>query len=458
MGAMWLLSAVLLLGQLPWLDALTEEADAPQWRSRWAAVRGLAARADGEDALAVRPLLLRDERPRVRAAVAWAAVLAPQAANATLLGLALKNDKSAEVRFGAAFALVHHRDRRAVDALVTALVREKDVRVRLRIIATLRSLTPAPCLLDADAWRVWWAKNRHNPRFEPADKPARRAEYKGVSLETRTFAIVPGDKKKKKGPPPEILVLPPFGWTTAFYGPYLQPLRAHANLTFAKLPSVQQLTGRTGYGTDVPLYPVDRLVHALDAFRAEQKIESFILFASGASGWIAMRYAQLYPKRSRALLLVDTALDRAAYVNALMRASARGDKGEKFTADTLMHKNRVPFNRRTLDLLQAYGVERGFHDRSSLELGHLYHFAREPQGFATVPDIRWGKHAVIEVPTLFCYSAASAFSGHREMMRITKHFPNAMVTPLSQARAMPFVESQEKFMEVVEAFLKKHVR
>ena len=114
------------------------------------------------------------------------------------------------------------------------------------------------------------------------------------------------------------------------------------------------------------------------------------------------------------------------------------------------------FNRRTLDRLQAYGIERGFYDLADLEIAYFYTRARQPQGFATVPDIRWGKRAQLDVPALFIYSAASPLSGHTEMMRITKHFPNAMVTPLSEARGLPYVEANEKFFEVLDVFLAKH--
>ena len=82
------------------------------------------------------------------------------------------------------------------------------------------------------------------------------------------------------------------------------------------------VTGRSGYGKDIPIYPVDRLVRALDRYRAARKIESFLILAPGASGWFAMRYAQLHPERVRALLLLDTAVDKAAKAPLLNRLGA----------------------------------------------------------------------------------------------------------------------------------------
>jgi hypothetical protein len=295
------------------LDTLFTQADGERWDARWAAVHGIAAVRAQEDVFRTRAALLRDPRPRVREAIAWACSLEPDLGNATILALALKQDADAAVRRGAARALLRHADRRSVAALVEALGKETDARTRLQIVETLRALTPAPCLLDAAEWSEWWRKNEHDPRFAPADEPAKEGEYEGVKLETRTVAPVPTKKKGDLPPkPPHILVLPAFGFTTASFGPYLLPLRDRAFITWVRLPGVQELTGRSGYGDDLPEYPVDRLVGALDAFRASLGIERFLVLANGASGWIALRYAVRHRDRCSGLVLIDTALDKQA--------------------------------------------------------------------------------------------------------------------------------------------------
>jgi len=438
------------------LEAILAAADSPHWPERWQAVEQLAALHDSDQVFKVRGLLLRDARSRVREAVAWACFRRPDLGNATLLGIALRKDASAPVRRAAARALVHFPDRRAVAALVDALATETDRRTRLQIVETLRALTPAPCLLDAPAWRTWWNAHEADPRFAPADEPPRVGEYEGVPLETRTVAAIPGQGKPKPKKPPHILVLPQFGWTTALFGPYLMPLREHAAVTWVRLPTVQQLTGRSGYGTDLPTYPVDRLVRALEAFRASLKIDRFLVFADGASGWIAMRYAVTYPDHCAGLILVDTALDKQAYVEALQRGAAVGTPTERFVAQTLMGQSRAAFDERTLDRLHVIGLESGYYDPADLEIAWLYRSAREPQGFATVPEIQWSRHRKIDLPALFLYSAGSAFSGHRDAERIQRHFPNSLVAPLKEARGMPFVEENEKFFEVIAHFLTRY--
>lgn len=422
-----------------------------RWEERWAAVKGLARTSDQKR---LRVALLRDERPRVREAIAWACLLEPELGDATLLGLALKGDREPAVRRAAARALVHFRDRRAVSALVAALAVESDRRARLLIVETLRALTPAPCLLDAGAWAEWWRANESDPRFEPADEATRKGTYEGVVLETKTTAAVPGRGGEVR-PPIHVLVLPQFGWSTAAFGPYLLPLRERATLTWVGLPTVQELTGKSGLGGDLPLYPVDRLARALEKFRESHGIDRCLILAEGASGWFAMRYAQLYPARCSALVLIDTALDKVAYGEALRRGAARGNAAEKWIAKTLLHENNVPLNESTLDRMQALGLAQAFHDGADLEIGSMFEGARVPQGFATVPDLVWGKRAQLDLPALFLYSAASVCSGHHDMMRIGEHFPRSLVAPLKEARARPFIEANAQFHDVIAAFLEK---
>jgi len=442
-------------GAPPALEALLEQAASDRWTTRWAAVEGLARLPVGEEVFHARAALLRDPRPRAREAIAMACLLDPGLGNATLLGIALRKDGDAGVRRAAARALAHFPDRRAVDALVEALAVEKDPRTRLHIVATLRTLTPAPCLLGGDEWRSWWKANEGDPRFRPADEAARTGTYEGVPLETRTVAIPPGERRKTTREPPHVLVLPPFGWTSGVYGPYLLPLRRFANLTWVRLPGVQQLTGASGFGDDVVVYPVDRLVAALEAFRRALSIERFVVLADGASGWIAMRYAQLHPDRCAGLVLVDVALDKEAYAACLQRGAASRDPGERFTARTLLHLDNTPLSEVTLDRLHAIGVERGFLDRADLEIASLYARARDPQGFATVPDLSWKRHVTLETPALWVYSASSAFSGHVDADRIQRHFPHGMVAPIAGAQGLPWIESNGKFHEILTTFLRR---
>ncbi len=432
--------------------ALLDAASTGRWAQRWAAVRRLAGQT-GSAQFAVRAALLRDRRPEARAAIAWACSLEPDLATATLLASAIKREESAAVRRGLARALARFKDRRAIGALIGALASETDARTKLHIVSVLRTLTPAPCLMDASAWQAWWKKHAHDPRFAPTDQPPTAKEYDGVRLETRTVAQVP--TKKPTRAPPHLLVLPPFGWNTNIFGPYLTPLREVATITWVTLPSVQKLTGRSGYGDDLPTYPVARLVRALEKFREQRNVERFVLIAPGASGWFAMRYALDYPKQCAGLILIDTALDKAAYRDILQRAAARGTKDERFVAKTLMGQNSVPFNKATLNRMHGITMNRSFLEAGDLEAAWTFGRARVPQGFASVPDIAWARHRKVDVPALFLYSGVSGFSGHRHADRIQRHFRRSLVAPIKECYNAPYIERNLDFHRVVRTWLKK---
>lgn len=435
------------------LEEILQEAAADRWQGRWDAIVKLSHLPQDEQVFRLRVRLLKDERPRVREAIAWACWHQPDLANASLLAIALKDDPEPAVRRAAARALVRYKDRRSVGALVEALARETDLRTRLQIVDTLRSLTPAPCLLDAEEWARWWDGHKEDPRFQPADEDPRRGTYEGIVLETRTVAVVRAERDPAAPAPPHLLVLPTFGMSSAEYGPYLLPLRARAAITWVRLPSVQELTGSSGYGADVPDYPVDRLVAALDLFRTSLGIDRFVILGQGATGWIAMRYAALHGKRVAGLILIDTALDRRAYGDALLRGAARGTDRERVTANTLLRRNGIALDAVTLDRLQVYGLEAAFRSPADMEIAFLYHMARDPQGFATVPDLSWRERQELDTPALFLYSGATPFSGHGDGMRIRKHFPNSIVAPLSDSRAKPYIEENARFHEILTTFL-----
>ncbi len=437
------------------LAPLLQQADEDDWNTRWFAARRLA-KVTGEDVFKLRGLMRTHKSANIRSAIAWACWFNPDLGSALILGIVLKRDRDPAVRRACARALVHHRDRRAVAALVRALQTETDRRTKLHIVQTLHALTTAPCLLDAGAWTAWWNKHKGDPRFRPADEPPSKAEYEGIVLETRTVAALPSKGKKNKNRRPHFLVLPQFGWKPEAFGPYLLPLREHAAISWVQLPTVQRLTGRSGFHDDIPAYPVARLVRSLDRFREKLGVERFVILADGASGWIAMRYALFRPKRVAALILIDTALDKQAYATSLQRAAARGNRAERFAANTLMGRNSAKLSPATLDKLHRGGVGRGALEASDLEVAWLFHKGREPQGFASVPDISWSRHRTLDVPSLFMYSAASAFSGHREAGRIGRHFPRSLVAPIAEAAGMPYMEHNQKFTEVVTAFLRRY--
>ena len=75
-------------------------------------------------------------------------------------------------------------------------------------------------------------------------------------------------------------------------------------------PSREDLTGASGYGATAPVYPVAKLVKALEELREELGKRRVVIFAEGATGWIAERYAVRHAKRTAGLIILNGYLDK----------------------------------------------------------------------------------------------------------------------------------------------------
>jgi len=285
---------------------------------------------------------------------------------------------------------------------------------------------------------------KRQAKLAPKVRPFRRRQYGGLVIETRTVAR-PGAQ--------HVLILPQLGATAGTFSPHLLPLLEHASVTWVRLPKVQAITGRTGMYTDVAVFPVDPLVAALEAFRKEQKISRFVVLGEYAAGWIAMRFAQRHRRSCAGLILIDTPLDKPAFVGSLLHAAKRGTPGEKWTARLLMSPNAILLSPANADRIHARELASGYADAADLEIGWNFFRADQPGGFSEVPDIAWKEDQQLDLPALFIYSAASPFSGHRHAARIRQHFPQAMLVPFRKVRAMPYVKECAAFQKAVTSFL-----
>src|SRR6185503_15127384 len=105
-----------------------------------------------------------------------------------------------------------------------------------------------------------------------------RSEFAGVPLETITLdgPVLSETEKKRRANRPDLFVLAPFGWTHDWFRPYLDEAAEFVRITYVTLPTVQEVTGSSGFGPSIPTYPVERLAAALDALREKQGKEKII--------------------------------------------------------------------------------------------------------------------------------------------------------------------------------------
>ncbi len=423
-------------------------------------VRGAAAEAaarieDGPLRAQLRVDLLTHKEEAVRGGLAYALALAPVRGDGEALASALE-DRAPSVRRDAARGLRALPSRGAVEALLGALAREQDARPRVWILDALRAIARADIGDGIEEWNAWWKANRDRAAFQPPEdvRPDRR-EFAGIPLEVVTVGGrrggADGDAEGRRRP--ELFVLAPFGWSHAWYRPHLDALERTFTVHYIRLPSLQELTGLSGYGQGIGTYPVGRLARAFEALRAERGVESVTLLAEGATCWVAEAYAVLQPKRTRGLILLDGWLDADGYVAALRRLAAAGNEDEVWMAKSLLGEGPADRDRREDHRMGLVSLAHRLVDRADL-LGHLlWTTARDPQGFASVPALRFDRRSRIETPTLFLFPAASPLSGHPDARRIRDAFPQGLVATMEDTRGLPFVDRHDEFHRIVRGFV-----
>jgi pimeloyl-ACP methyl ester carboxylesterase len=429
----------------PLRDALL----ADHWFLRGEAAKRLSTVTDPALRAQLRLDLLTHEETRVREGIALAFLLSPEKGDGEALVEALA-DARAIVRRTAAFALAEIVSKESIGALIGALRNEKDSHVAVAVADTLAKVTGLRFGRDAAAWHEWWEKNA-GKALAGLEEEKKRRELGGIPIETVTVpSRRPGDPTAEKI---DILVLAPFGFTHDVFRPWLDELSRFARVTYVKLPRLDELTGSSGYGSAVPEYPVAALVKALEELREELGKRKVVLLAEGAAGWIAERYAVSHYDRTAALVILNGYLDAPAYGAALSRLARSPTPAERFVAETLMNQNDVPHDRAAYRAIARVLLTADLSDPFDSWGYLLWTKAQDPQGFASVPDLRFGDRVKIEIPACFFFGAGSRLTGFPEAPRIREHFPNNVIAVMAKSRGFPYLSEYDEFYRVLEGFL-----
>lgn len=425
----------------------------PHWLVRGAAAEAAATIPEGSLRSQVRLDLLTHEEAPVRGGLAYAMALAALPGDGEALAGALE-DRNPAVRRDGARGLRRLPSRGALKALVAALGRETDPRVRVFLLDTLRGLSGADEGPEPKAWAAWWERRMNDPdTVPPPDTAPEKREFAGVDLE---ILSVPSRAASDGSRRPALFVLAPFGWTHGYFRPWLDPLREMFEVSYIRLPSVRELTGASGYGDRIPAYPVERLAKAFEALRKDRKVEKVVLLAEGPATWIAQTYALRYPDRTAGLLLMNGWLDAESYGMALERLATAGSGDEKAVARNLLGLDPSSRDEREDRWMARTALTHRLMDRSDL-LGHLlWTRTLDPQGFASVPPLRLDRHSRIEVPALFVFPGGSPLSGQYEGQRVRDAFPKGLVATLDDTRGLPWVDRPDELFRVVKGFVDRH--
>lgn len=427
------------------------------WRVRGAAIEALATVKTPALRAEMRLHLVTHKEAWVREGAAYAMTLGPVPGDGEAL-VAAMDDADWRVRRTAARGLGEIVSRDGVDRLIRAVAEEKDLRVAVWVRASLRGVVREDFGRDAAPWRAWFEKNRDRPEWRKQGEEVVRGEFAGIPLDriTTDRPARTAEEQKARDARPELLVLAPFGWSHGWFRPYLDEASEFVRITYVTLPTVQEMTGASGYGPSIPVYPVGRLARALDEVRKAGKREKVLLLAPGAVGWAAERYALDFPDRIAGLVIVDGWLDAQSYAEALTRMSRDGSVPERRAAGTLLSAGRRD-KEEAHDLRSAF-LTSSLGDPRDSEAYRLWRDAARDHGFAVVPPLVLDRRSRIETPTLFTFPdpAVQPFSGGtpEDFRRIREAFrnPPPILAVMRDARGLAHVEDPAEFLRVLRGF------
>ncbi len=396
-------------------------------------------------------------------------------------------DKDPTVRRMVVHDLRVHKKKEAVEALITNFQKEEDPVVQSFYVDSLNELTQAYQGPNPSSWFTWWEGAKADKEYElgKTDEVAKRkAEELGNKLKKRTTVSVSGGVSleteeiggnKVSGVP--ILVIPEYGFSKEIMKPFLAKLSKTNKIFFIDLPRINSFKDlKVVSDAKIPYYPIDSLVQAFEDLRKETNQERFAIMACGMNSWIAMRYANLYPKSVSHLVFICPISSNKAYGDATMRMRNKGEKErdvelEHFaltrTFDTKSGQNTHDKHHEDKKLPkpdgEAAAIDRRewslfFRDVRDGLIGMLYPRKDHPMGSVAIPEFRcFAEPPKAKIPTIVIAGKHSILSSIEDCSAIAKHYGGQFYT-YANSSCMPFAEESELFNKHMAFLLREKVR
>jgi HEAT repeat protein len=473
--------------QLKMLLQLSETTKNPQeWYFRAAIADVLAGKLEAKAADELKKAL-KTGQGGIAEIVATAYGRAKDADKTDELIEALEKAKDWKVRRAAAIALGNIPSKKGVGALIKTLDAEaKNFMVQVHIIEALERATQEKANKTAQDWKGWWTGAESS--WEPpkgdakADASGEGDKKPGDELHTTVRGTDLDFRSRGKGRP--LLVLPEYGFEKDYMETYLRNLEESNQILYLKLPAIADFKDpklENAPNLPNPFYPIDRLVDALEAAREEfvkggkiAEKSSLAIMGHGITCWVAIRYANKYPKSVSRLVLLSTYASDKAFERD---RKAMEEYGKKTGDDELMHyaqsllydgnaKKHIyePANEDDGKALRRKQFTTFFGDWHDIEIGRLlgpivekrtsettasrdYNVYRDVGG-CFIPQFDMAKESTISQPCLIVSGEQAFFGSPDDCNEIAKQCDKPRVEVIKGAR-MPMIEENAKFVSTM---------
>lgn len=398
----------------------------------------------------------------------------------------LKKSSDVRVKRACAQALGYLPIKKGVSALIEALDKEaKNFLVLVHILEALERVTKEKHK-NAQDWKGWWtgAETNWEPPKEGAEGTGEDSKDQGDRVRTTVKGTDLDFRSRGKGRP--LLVLPEYGYEKDYFETYLRNLEESNQIIYMKLPGVVDFKNpalENAPQLNQPFYPIDRLVDTLEALREELVKKGSIaekspiaIMGHGITCWVAIRYANKYPKSvSRLVLLSSYASDKAFSRDR----KAMEDEGKKTGDQELEHYAMSLEYMQNGPRYQAKDAEEGlalerksfttyFGNWQDLEIGRIFGPVVQkkisdtqaamvptvirPMGGCFVPQFDLARESVIAQPTLIVGGERAFFGTPADCDEIAKHCEKPNMQIIKGAR-MPMIEENALFLKAMQKHL-----
>jgi proline iminopeptidase len=236
------------------------------------------------------------------------------------------------------------------------------------------------------------------------------------------------------------------------FRPELDRLGEFARVVYFDLPG----HGRSPAPRD---FRLETVAESLEKARVAAGAERVNVLGSSYGGFLSLAYALAYPQRVARLILVDTSSSSSFRARSVAIARQRASKTmlaafERLWSDALVDDDDFRANWRTLFPLYFARAAPDEVDAYAARTSYNLATRRAILPALAEYDLR-SRLASLRMPALVIVGAHDWITPPEEARELTAALPSARLVVFESSGHYPFLEEEERFARVVEAFLRE---